>query len=66
MVVTEEAPVLGPEGATQVARLRDEDVMGIDGDIRAQLGELGRRLKVDARETIIFIHRKFIIVAYKW
>jgi hypothetical protein len=34
--------------------------------VRAQLGELGQRLKVDARETIIFIRRKFIIVVYKW
>jgi hypothetical protein len=47
-------------------RLRDEDVVSVESDVRTQVAELGKELEIDARETIIFIHRKFIIVGYKW
>jgi hypothetical protein len=44
----------------------EEDIVGVESDVRARVLEFGRRLELDSREIIIFIHRKFAIVAYKW
>jgi hypothetical protein len=46
--------------------LRDDDVVSLDSEVRTQVAELGKELEIESREIIIFVHRKFIIVAYKW
>jgi hypothetical protein len=46
--------------------LRDDDVVSVDSEVRTQVAELGKELEIESREIIIFVHRKFIIVAYKW
>jgi hypothetical protein len=46
--------------------LRDEDVVSVESEVRTQVAELGKELEIESREIIIFVHRKFIIVAYKW
>jgi hypothetical protein len=46
--------------------LRDDDVVSLDTEVRTQVAELGKELEIESREIIIFVHRKFIIVAYKW
>jgi hypothetical protein len=44
----------------------DEDVVSVETDVREHVAELGKKLAIESREIIIFIHRKFIVVAYKW
>jgi hypothetical protein len=46
--------------------LRDDDVVSVDSEVRTQVAELGKELEIESREIISFVHRKFIIVAYKW
>jgi hypothetical protein len=44
--------------------LHDEGVVGVESAVRMRVLELGRRVEIESRETVIFIHRKFIIVGY--
>ena len=46
--------------------LRDDDVVSVEPDVRTEVAELGKQLAIESREIIIFVHRKFIVVAYKW
>ena len=47
-------------------RLPDDDVVGVDARVRSELADASRRLDLKAREVVIFIHRRFALVAYDW
>lgn len=46
--------------------LGEEDLVSVESDVRTRVVELGRKLELESREIVIFIHRKFAIVAFKW
>ena len=51
-------------GASGVlALLRDEDVVSVDAGVRTQLTELSKR-DVVKNETVVLIHRKFMLVLH--
>jgi ABC-type thiamine transport system ATPase subunit len=66
MVDSQLATVVEDEERPVLELLRDGDVVSLEPDVRTQVAELGKQLAIESREVIIFIHRKFIIVAYKW
>ena len=66
MVDGQLARVVEDEPRSNLELLRDEDLVSVDSDVREQVAKLGKELQIESREIIIFIHRKFIIVAYKW
>jgi hypothetical protein len=66
MVESRLATVVEHEERSVLELLRDDDVVSLEPDVRTEVAELGKRLAIESREVIIFIHRKFIIVAYKW
>jgi ABC-type thiamine transport system ATPase subunit len=66
MVDSQLATVVEDEERPVLELLRDDDVVSLEPGVRTEVAELGKRLAIESRETIIFIHRKFIIVAYKW
>lgn len=66
MVDSQLAKVAEDEARPILELLRDEDLVSVESDVRTQLGELGKEFQIESREIIIFVHRKFIIVAYKW
>jgi hypothetical protein len=66
MVDGQLARVVEDEPRSNLELLRDEDLVSVESDVREQVAKLGKELQIESREIIIFIHRKFIIVAYKW
>jgi hypothetical protein len=66
MVTGQLAAVVEEEESPVLQLLRDDDVVSVETDVREQVAELGKELAIESREIIIFIHRKFIVVAYKW
>ena len=71
MIDRQQARILDPDEVEARAqpileRLRDEDVVSVQSGVRTRVIELGQQLEIESREIVIFIHRKFIIVAYRW
>lgn len=66
MVDGQLARVVEDEPRPILELLRDEDLVSVESDVRTQVAELGKELQIESREIIIFVHRKFIIVAFKW
>jgi predicted translin family RNA/ssDNA-binding protein len=66
MVDGQLARVVEDEPRPILELLRDEDLVSVESDVREQVAKLGKELQIESREIIIFVHRKFIIVAYKW
>jgi hypothetical protein len=66
MVDGQLARVVEDEPRPILELLRDEDLVSVESDLRTQVAELGKELQIESREIIIFVHRKFIIVAFRW